>query len=301
MECGRTDVLETVVCPACDAELSLDLDLGGERRRGYLTVVVGPERRGEELLIPVGESLRVGAAIDNWLCLPDGGVADYHCILELGESGSLSIRKAGVVQPSTSRGLAELQSNQMMRVGSYVLRFSLGEVLPPVQAPIPGSGSSASTVRTPMMQSVTGRSGPLWELTRNRFRVARWFMFCVAVVFALSHAIPALREARPNYGLLAMAAALAWAIVTMARRISMGERLWNLCALGTLVAAAIVEASLRQWPMMIGLLVLPAGLLLTTERPPGKLTSVLSVGLMTVGFVILSIGAASLHGSTGTR
>ncbi len=301
MECGRTDVLESVTCPACEAELALDLELAGERRRGFLTVVVGPERRGEQLLIPVSESLRVGAAMDNWLCLPDGGVADYHCIMRLGEEGKLSISKAGESLHPSAKGMAELQSDQMMRVGSYVLRFTIGEVLPPMAAPTPGNGARDRAIRTPMMQSVTGKSGWLWQLTRNRFRVARWFMFGVAAVYGISHLIPAMRDSRPNYGLLVMAAAVAWAIVTMGRRMAMGERLWNSCALGTLLVAAIVEASLREWPMMIGLLVLPAGLLLMIERPPAKVTSAISVALMSIGFGILLVGAAGLHGSVGAR
>lgn len=301
MECGRTDVLESVKCPACSAELGLDLELGGERRRGYLTVVVGPERRGEQLLIPVGESLRVGSAADNWLCLPAGGVADYHCILELNSSGTLLVRKAGESQVGATRGLAELQAEQMMRVGEYVLRFTVGEVFVPGAAGPAAGGAASSAVRVPMMKSVTGQSGVLWQLTRSRFRVARWFMLGAAVVYGISHLIPVLRESRPNYGLLAMAAALVWAMVTMARRMSMGDRVWNMAALGTLVIAAIVEGILHEWPLMIGLLVLPAGLLLTTERPPGKATSLISVALMTVGLAFVAVGASGLHASAGAR
>src|SRR5262245_35419005 len=111
MECARTDVLESIICPACGEELMLDLSVNGERRRGFLTVISGPERRGEQLLMPVGSALPIGSSMSNWLYLPEGGVAECHCMLTLAPAGTLAV-SATSADDAPAKVFASLKPNQ---------------------------------------------------------------------------------------------------------------------------------------------------------------------------------------------
>jgi len=300
MECGRTDVLETVLCPACQTELALDLESNGERKRGYLKVIAGPERSGEELLIPVDLALPVGSAVDNWLYLPGGAVAERHCLLQLEPEGRLAVSQWNENADGSQKVLARLQPNQVMRVGKYVLRFSVGEVQAPRVASAGGvtSANPALAQPVPVMQRVGGR-GILAELTRSRFRVARWALYATAAILAAHHAMLVARQDKPIYAAIGVLVLILWGMVLATRRVGMGQRMWNLTAIAALVCAAGLEMWLHQPLTTAGLLVLPAGLLLTMERPPGSATTIVTLVLMVVSLALLLIGLGRIPGAIG--
>gem|GEM_PF-5628023 len=288
MECRRTDVLETVVCPACRTELALDLSIDGDRRRGYLTVVSGPERVGEALLIPVDVELTVGADPSCWLYLPDASVSDQHCTVRLRPDGVLALLAAGSERGGPSSPWAEIKSSQGMRIGAFVLKFSVQTVeMEPAAGRPPVRTGPLPPPPMVVMRSVTGRSGWLDSLASRRFQIARAGLIVAALLLTALHGVSEARKQDPDWGTLVAMSALIVGMFTAARKIGIGQRWANAVASSLVIVAAGVELITGHTLPGIGLLILPAGMVLATELPRRPIWAFLALLLVVAGDAVL--------------
>lgn len=297
MECRRTDVLETVVCPACRTELALDLSINGDRRRGYLTVVAGPERVGEVVLIPVDVELAIGSASASWLYLPDASVSDHHCTIRLRPDGVLALLAAGSEHGDASSPWAEVKSNQGMRIGAFVLKFAVRDVeMEPAAGRPPVRTGPPPPPPMVVMRSVTSRSGWPDALASHRFRIARAGLIAAALLLAALHGVSEARKQVPDWGTLVAMTALVAGMFATVRKIGVGQRLANLLASGLVIAAAGVELITGHLLPGIGLLILPAGMLLATEQPRQPIWAFVALLLVVVGVAVLAFALLGPRG-----
>lgn len=274
LECARTDVLESLTCPVCGEEVELDLRVNERRCRGYLTIVAGPDRCGEDLMLPLGRPLRVGSATNNWLYLPDEHVAAVHCTLLLEHSGVMTVTVGGDSH-SGQPFRAEVKPQQTLRIGPFSMRYTIRPVSDPNSSSVfhaklaaaakPRSGEIP--VRVPVMQAVTEVNPFVHNLTSQRFHYARTALYVTALIVGVTHAFRLARiDVMPMWGAVLLLVTVFWSMVGVARQIGLGRFRWNFGCVILLVVIAGIEIYLQQYLLVAGLATLAAGLLLSVVR-----------------------------------
>ncbi|MFO0973812.1 MAG: FHA domain-containing protein [Phycisphaerae bacterium] len=292
IECARTDIIETIRCPHCNIELALDLPDESARRRGYLTVVEGPDRRGEVVLIPVGERLGIGSRLGNWLYLPDPSVAWLHCRVALQAGGELDVygdeSQPGVPATPTAR----LRSGQALRVGAFVLRFLIG----PIQPVGPGGGAlgqrpviAPPADRGPVLQRVGDGGRRVARLARMRFGVARFAAVALTAAAAIINLARLSRADRLWTIESAVRMVPLIAVLFAARRIGLGRAGWNWGVVGVLVLAGAAQLFGAQPLLAVALGVAAGGISLLVPTRIGVAVVMCGVALlvMAAGLTIL--------------
>jgi hypothetical protein len=292
IEFSRTDVLETIDCPVCRRELVLDLQSDGQRRRAFLTVVAGPDRVGEQIIVPVGHDLRIGSAHGAWLYLLHDSVAPHHCSLMLDPTGQLvafSPQATPDGPANVNQYRIAIRPGQLVRIGDFHLRFAIGAIEQPRAMTAPAAAAPPPPPPTPILKDLSSVDPVSRFLIRHRFRLARIALFCVAVLLAVFHGFHlAYRDEIPWYYALAACAAIFGGLVALSRTIGLTRRAWNLAVILIVLLAAAVESYLGQIGLMVGLLILTAGLILAVERPPSQIPLWLAVGLMLLAMLTMT-------------
>ncbi|MFQ5422633.1 MAG: FHA domain-containing protein [Phycisphaerae bacterium] len=192
LECEHLELIVTMVCPACDLELTLEFELAHhQRRRAVLTVMEGPHWIGERFLVPVDQPLTVGAALGNWLSLDDAGVSDVHCEVKLTPQGNVVVvdrDSAGGTWIGSQRiRRGRLSDRESFKVGAFRLRldFERSDGTPAaVDSPAVDIGGRV----LPSMAQVGGDATAGMWLVRNRYVVSRWLLTVFAWLTGVYHA-----------------------------------------------------------------------------------------------------------------
>ncbi|MCK6456288.1 MAG: FHA domain-containing protein [Phycisphaerae bacterium] len=292
IETARTDVLEAVHCPVCRTELDLDLTINGQRRRGFLTITGGPDRIGERLLLPVGKDLTVGSLEGSWLYLLDDSVAAQHCTFRLAADGRLEVFVGSSYggKPSESTASNVIQPNQVLRIGSFQLRYSIEDVAPSPVVIAPPSGARAAMPRAPVLQSITRKPSPFDALMKNRFQIARTILIVLGALLAVDHLLRGVRnpDGFDPYNAF-WAVAFPAAYLTVARRIGLAGGGWNYSACGLALLAAMVETIFSQPTAGIAMLLTSGALFALLQK--NAYAPLVSVGTLvsTAAGVVLAI------------
>ena len=163
--CGRAvevpydAVGQQIECPNCQRSLRLvavDETDGPIIGTGRLIISEGPDRVGEQLILPGSGPINIGSVGSNTIFLPGGTVANHHCRLvrEI-EHWRVEQLDAGEEillndEPVTAH---ELRTGDVLHIGDYELEYEVAEKTEPgIEAPVSADASKSQCCAPPPSQ-----------------------------------------------------------------------------------------------------------------------------------------------------
>jgi hypothetical protein len=239
----------TLTCPSCTRELLLEVEDGPTQRMAVLTIMEGPHWVGEQFVVPVGVTLPIGSASENWLSLDDEKLSAQHCVLHLTKAGVLILEdrksEAGTWVRQQRVARAKLPFKQSFRVGGFRLRVDLqtpdgSTITTPAQQSTPLDNSAF----LPTMTAVTGKKSFGYKLIANRFILSRVLINAFAILAGLYHVFALHgKTVSPwpwNKSIITGSVILV-CLVAAGRRVALAHRYLQFASLALLVVTALLD------------------------------------------------------------